>query len=93
MTVLVLQNTGGAPLTGRACFWSAAGALLGAHPFTLGPRASVSLNTASVPGLAGQSGSITVSHDGGYGTLAGKAVSLEPATGYSFDSPLASRPR
>jgi len=36
---------------------------------------------------------MTVSHDGGYGALAGKAVSLEPATGYSFDSTLASRPR
>ena len=93
VTVLVLQNTRGEPLTGRARFWSAAGAFLGAHAFTLGPRASVLLNTASVPGLASQSGSITVSHDGGYGTLVGKAVSLEPATGYSFDSLLVSRPR
>ena len=60
---------------------------------TLGPRTSLLLNTAIVPGLDGLAGSITVSHDGGYGVLAGKAVSLEPATGYSFDSPLVSRPR
>jgi hypothetical protein len=41
----------------------------------------------------GTSGSITVTHDGSYGALAGKAVALEPATGSSFDSPLAYRPR
>jgi hypothetical protein len=56
-------------------------------------RASLLVNSASLPELAGQSGSITVSHAGGYGALAGKAVSLEPATGYSFDTPLVSRPR
>jgi hypothetical protein len=42
---------------------------------------------------SGQRGSITVSHDGGYGALTGKAVALESATGFSFDSPMAPRPR
>jgi hypothetical protein len=50
-------------------------------------------NTASVAGLPGQSGSITLTHDGAYGALAGKAVALEPATGLSFDSPLSCKPR
>ena len=91
--MLILQNTLGASLTGRAHFWNGAGGFLASHAFTLGPRASFLLNTAIVPGLDGQAGSITVSHDGGYGVLAGKAVSLEPTTGYSFDTPLVSRPR
>ena len=36
---------------------------------------------------------MTLSHDGRYGELVGKAVALEPATGFSFDSPLETRPR
>jgi len=50
------------------------------------------VNTSSLPALEGQAGSITVSHDGPYGGIAGKTVALEPATGFSFDSPLESRP-
>jgi hypothetical protein len=50
-------------------------------------------NTASVAGAAGQSGSITVTHDGGYGELAGKTVALEPSTGFSFDTPMLPRSR
>jgi hypothetical protein len=61
--------------------------------FTLNPRAALVLNAASVAGTAGQGGSVTVTHDGGYGALAGKAVALEPASGYSFDSPMVPRPR
>jgi hypothetical protein len=48
-------------------------------------------NTASL--APGQTGSVTVSHDGPYGVLQGKAVAVEPATGFSFDSPLVYRPR
>ena len=33
----------------------------------------------------------TVTHDGPYGGLAGKAVALEPASGFSFDTPLEPR--
>jgi hypothetical protein len=44
-------------------------------------------NVATFPSLAGQSGHITVAHDGGYGALNMKAVALEPATGFSFDTP------
>ena len=47
------------------------------------------LNTATVaPGVGG---SVTVAHDGRYGDLAGKTVALEPATGFSFDSPMLPR--
>jgi hypothetical protein len=93
VTVLVLQNATSAPLALTAHFWSPAGTLLGTQPLTLPARAASLLNCASVPGAAGQSGSITVVHDGGYGALAGKAVSLDPAGGFSFDTPLTYRPR
>jgi hypothetical protein len=93
VTVLVLQNPAGAPIAGTAYFWSVAGTLLAFHPFTVAARSTLVLDTATVPGLAGQSGTITVGHDGRYGELSGKAVALEPATGFSFDSPMGYRPR
>jgi hypothetical protein len=42
--------------------------------------------------VPGQSGTITLASDGRYGDLAGKTVALEPATGFSFDSPMVPRP-
>ena len=38
-------------------------------------------------------GAVTVVHDGPYGGLVGKSVALEPATGFSFDSPIGNRLR
>jgi hypothetical protein len=92
-TVLVLQNPGSTAVTGQVHLWNAAGALLGSSSFTLPARGSVALNTATVPGAAGQTGSITIAHDAPYGVLTGKAVALEPATGFSFDTPLVTKPR
>ena len=34
---------------------------------------------------------VTVVHNGRYGDLSGKTVALEPATGFSFDSPMIPR--
>jgi hypothetical protein len=51
------------------------------------------VSTASLAGLAGQSGSIRVTHDGRYGELMGKAVAIEPGTAFTFDTPLIPRPR
>jgi Calx-beta domain len=92
-SVLVLQNTSTAPVVGTAYFWSAGGQLLAERPLVLAARASTALNLTTVPGLAGQSGTVTIASNAPYGTLAGKVVALEPATGFSFDSPLAYRPR
>jgi pectate lyase len=92
-TVLILQNPSGQPVAGRAHFWGGSGSLLATHPFTLGGRATLVLNTSALPALVGQAGSVTVTHDGGYEGLVGKAVSLEPASGFSFDAPMSSRPR
>jgi hypothetical protein len=92
-TVLLVQNATSRAVSARAYFWSTSGALLGQQAFTLDPRGTRVLNAASVGGTSGQGGSVTLTHDGGYGALAGKAVALEPATGYSFDSLMIPRPR
>jgi hypothetical protein len=62
------------------------------EPFSLGPRQTLVLNTAAIPGAGGIGGAITIAHDGRYGDLLGKTVAVEPATGFSFDSPLEARP-
>ncbi len=92
-TVLILQNTVNRFVDGHVYFWSPSATLLGTHAFTLQARATLVLATSTVTGVAGQSGSITISYRGGYGSLSGKAVALEPATGFSFDSPMLVKPR
>jgi predicted outer membrane repeat protein len=93
VTVVLLQNATDAAVASTVHFWSAAGALLDSRALPLPARSVATLNVASVPGAAGQSGSITVVHDGGFGALAGKAVSIDPVSGFSFDTPLTYRPR
>jgi hypothetical protein len=93
VTLLVLQNPSASAVEGVAYFWTASGALLLAHPLALAPRQTLVVNAASLPALVGRSGSLTVAHTAPYGVLAGKAVALEPATGFGFDTPLAPRPR
>ncbi|MET0554349.1 MAG: hypothetical protein ABW221_15000 [Vicinamibacteria bacterium] len=91
VTVVLLQERTGSTVGGTVWFWSAAGGLLGSQAFTLAPRQGLVLNSTTVPGVANQGGAVTVTHDGPYGGLAGKAVALEPATGFSFDTPLEPR--
>lgn len=95
ITALIVQNPTGwtRDITGSAYFWSATGAPLGSTTFSLPAKAALVLNTGTVSGVAGQSGTITIAHDGGYGGLAVKAVALEPSTGFSFDSPGLYKPR
>ena len=93
VTVVLIENRASRPVTGRAYFWNAAGALLTTSAISIPPLGSLPLNTSAVPGLTGQGGSITITNDAAYGQLAGKAVALEPATGMSFDTPLLPRPR
>jgi uncharacterized repeat protein (TIGR01451 family) len=93
VTVLVLQNTTDATVAGHARFWSNAGVLVGTQAFGMGPRGAFVVNTSAIPGASGMGGTITVSHDGSYGTLVGKAVAVEPATGFTFDTALLPRVR
>lgn len=92
-TVLIVQNLTAVSVAGNIDFYNAAGALLHSEPLALNARATSVVNTAALPGLAGQSGSVRVAHTGGWGALAGKAVALEPATGFTFDTPLVTAPR
>ncbi|MET0552949.1 MAG: FG-GAP-like repeat-containing protein [Vicinamibacteria bacterium] len=92
-TVLTVQNPTTAPVITRAMFWAADGTLLRLVESTIAPRGNFVLNASTVPELSGRSGSITVTSDAPYGALTGKAVALEPATGFSFDDVMRPRPR
>jgi hypothetical protein len=91
VTVLLLQNPADYAITGHIWFWTTSGTLLATQAFALPPKQTLVLNTATVAGLAGQGGTITISNDGRYGDLTGKTVALEPSTGFSFDSPMVPR--
>jgi len=93
ITVLILQNPTNDAISGEVYFWISSGALVAVEPFTLNPKGTLVLDTTTVPGADGVGGAITVAHDGGYGDLSGKTVAVEPATGFSFDSPLLPRVR
>jgi hypothetical protein len=92
-TVLLIQNQRGFPVSGSLYFFGTTGGIIGAQAFTIAERGLLVLNTGAVAGAAGQSGSVIVAHDGGYGALAGKAVALEPATGFTFDTLMVPRAR
>jgi len=93
VTVLLLQNPASGAITGTAYFWDPDGALLASPGFTIAARSTLVLDTSTLPGLAGQSGSVTIGHDARYGELSGKTVAVAPAEGFSFDSPMVHRPR
>ena len=93
VTVLVLQNTTTEAVAGSIDFWSAAGTLLHGETFEIAPRGVLTLNTSSIAAANGQSGALSISHDAGYGALTGKAVALEPVTGFTFDTVVAPLPR
>jgi hypothetical protein len=85
-TILLIQNTRAETVTGQVHFFDPGGAPRHSQPFTIAARGLLVLNTAAIAPLSGQSGSLLVAQDGGYGALSGKAVALEPATGFAFDT-------
>jgi hypothetical protein len=90
-TVLLVNNA-----TDRNCaltmfFLDGSGDLLANPSEGIGPHALLVFPTAGVATNA--SGSVRIAHTCGYGGLSGKAVSVEPATGFTFDTPLLYRPR
>jgi hypothetical protein len=93
VTVLLLQNPTDYTIQSRLYFWDFNGVLLHTEPTTLNAKSLLVFNTSTIPALLGVSGTVTVIHDGRYGDLAGKGVALEPATGFSFDSPMVPRAR
>jgi len=93
VTVLLLQNPTNYTITGDIYFWDTAGTLVATQGFTLAAKNLSVLNTSTVPGANGVGGAVTIAHDGRYGDLSAKTVALEPATGFSFDSPALPRIR
>ena len=91
--VLFLQNATSATVSGDVYFWSQTGALLATQAFTINTRSTQTINVASVPNMTNRSGTITVSHIAPHGGLVGKSVVLDPATGFSFDTPMETRGR
>jgi hypothetical protein len=87
-TVLILHNVSELPMTGTIHFFNVTGTQVGSQSFNMNVNAHLVLNTATVPGAVGTSGVMTISHNGRYGSLSGKAVVLDPSTGFSFDTPL-----
>jgi hypothetical protein len=93
ITVLLLQNPTNYTIAGFIYFWDPNGVLVATQPFSLAGKQLQVLNTATVSGANGIGGSVTIAHDGRYGDLSAKTVALEPATGFSFDSPALPRLR
>jgi Calx-beta domain len=93
VTVVLLQNRTQLTVSGTLRFWSSGAVLLAEEPFSLGPLESLALNTASIAGLEGFRGSLTVTHDGPYAGLVGRALALEPSSGMSFNTVFEVRPR
>ena len=92
-TILILQNATNATVTGSVYFYDGAGVLLATEPVSVPEHGVQLLSTASIPALAGRSGSAAIAQLGGYAALVGKAVALEPETGFTFDTAIMPVPR
>jgi hypothetical protein len=90
VTVLLTQNATWTPINVTTHFWSTAGTLLATRTIVLTAHNLDVFNTAGVAN--GLGGHLTIAHDGPHGGLNVKSVALEPATGFSFDTPGVYRP-
>jgi hypothetical protein len=90
VTILIVHNPTEASVDGSAYLWAEDGSLVASSALSLAPHGAAILSTWT---LATGSGSISIAHDAPYGALAAKAVVLDPATGFTFDSPLEPRMR
>lgn len=87
-TFVILQNIHDRAVSGQIAFRDAMGVRVHVEPFSIVAYGQRVLDTSMVGALAGKSGSAAVAHLGGMAALVGKAVALEPATGFTFDTPL-----
>lgn len=105
VTVLILMNTTESITCSPALTCPARTVAVDAHfrtgsspttvhvqTFTVAAGEAEVFNTSTIPALQGIAGGIVLTHNGGYGQLSVKAVALEPATGFSFDTPGTIRP-
>jgi hypothetical protein len=92
VTVVLLRNTTAAAIAGDLHFYDASGTVLATQAVSIPAHGLQALNTATIPALSGLSGSAALAHTGPYAGISGKAVALEPATGFTFDTPAQSIP-
>jgi len=93
VTVILVQNGYRAAVDAQFHFYDSAGTLLHSQPLSVPVQGNVVLITSTIGALQNASGTAVLSHDAPYGTLAGKAVALEPATGFTFDTVMQPVPR
>jgi hypothetical protein len=92
-TVLVVTSTAQPNLLADIHFFGEDASLLETvHAYLVRNQPFV-LSTATRPALAGRSGYALVAHTAGYGGLSGKAVSVDPVTGFTFDTALEAIPQ
>jgi hypothetical protein len=89
ISVLLVQA---APEGANSCsftarFFDEAGMAVGSQVGTLGEAELRVIPAPAVPGVANTKGSARVTHTCGLNRIKAKLVALEPATGFSFDTP------
>jgi hypothetical protein len=89
-TTLLVQNESPVGVQATVWYFDSNGVQLASQLIALVARQLAVIPTAAT--VPGQSGSILISHNGHYGALSGKAVALEPATGFTFDTPITALP-
>src|SRR5262245_59745052 len=88
ITVPLTQNASDVVINASFFYWSTTGTLLQEGLLAGFPARNLNVfNTTSFAALMGVGGHITIAHNGPYGGLNVKGVALEPATGFSFDTP------
>jgi hypothetical protein len=91
ISIMILQNASPGIVLVGAHFFDSAGTHLAAHFAPIPAFGTYVVNTSTIPGLAGTGGSVLVTNGARYGTLSGKMVAVEPATGFTFDTALQAR--
>jgi len=92
-TVAILQNSLDSSVSGTLHFFNPSGTHLAGQSVSINAHGVSVVNTPGVPGVAGVAGSMILTNTGGYGGLSGKAIALEPSTGFTFDTLMTSRPQ
>lgn len=87
ISVMILQNTSTFACTYVATFQDEAGNALATDTTPLPGNATKVLALSSLPALVGAKGSVRIAHTCNARVFKGKVVALEPATGFSFDTP------
>ena len=90
-TVLLMQNTSRRTCLATVFYFAANGSYTNHFDALAISKLELAIINTAVS-LPGQSGSIRVVHTCGYGAIAGKAVAVEPATGFTFETAMAPRP-